>query len=655
MIASLPEARELYGSGINASDAASMRKEEVYRTAPQKWPQEDLLTQTSKLFHYLYSKRYALSDDAMARRKEHAAREVGDEKEKEKEKAEDKEEKHPEPGAGSACGFVTPRMFKGIVGKGHPEFITNKQQDVVQFLEWLLQENDKAHHNTAVVASRFGGSMAAPSSGITRLSDLFSFEVQTRLEDVSSGGVRYSVEKDRFLRLNIPLDEATNKEEIAKAKAKIAEKGKDVGVAEPLSKRPRLDKGEDDGEAAAEKNSALFRSGGAEQMAAEAAAGKPVAPSSASLVTSNAGSSASANNSIPKPLVPFEALLRRHTMPSTSEDYLSPVTRARGVAINSRQVLSFPRYCWVVLNRYITGEDWLPKKIDASVPMPLVLDFAALAPGYKVGKDEKGLRPGEQDLDQLAAAAGNTSSAAAPAAAAAATIMPDAGIVSGLLEMQFPEGACKRACVATGNAGLEQAMEWIMAHMDDADFAEPYIPAAAAPAPASSSSASASASSSFDPELLMQLTSMGFDEERAQYALKQASGSIERAADWLFSHMDEPLPSASPATGGAGAGGAGSTSSSSSSSAFPTAADYASSGRYGLVGFISHMGTTTSSGHYVCHLHKDSRTGEPVPAGGASGSGTSSGEWFLFNDTRVMKSEAPPFDLGFVYLYQRLD
>jgi ubiquitin carboxyl-terminal hydrolase 5/13 len=642
-----------------------MRKEELYRTSPQRYPQEDFLTQTSKLFHYLYSKRYQLSDESMRRRKEAAAANAAGAKKEEAKDEKEKEEKHPEPGAGNACGYVCPRMFKGIIGKGHAEFTTNKQQDVVQFLEWLLQENDKAHHNVNVVAGRFGGSATAPNAGISRLSDLFAFEVQTRLHDVSSGGVRYASERDRFLRLNIPLEEAINKEEIEKAKQEAekaaaaaataaAESGSqstagsnDMG-GEPSSKRPRLDDA-DSGEKAVEKQSELFRSGGAEQMAAAAAAGKAEPPSG-----SSAAAAAKAKASIPKPIIPLEALFKHHTSPSTSEDYLSPVTQQRGIAITTRQLVSCPKYLWVVLNRYITGDDWLPKKIDASITMPTLLDLGSLAPGYKISKDSKGLQAGEQDLDQLAAAAGHAAPAPAPAAAAPAAIKPDASLVSSLLEFGFPEGACKRACVATSNAGLEQATEWIMAHMDDADYASDYVePVAAAAAPAPAAASAAPASASVDPELMMQLTSMGFDEDRAKYALKQANGNIERAADWLFSHMDEPLPSAQDDSAhGAGAGaGAGSAAAAAGGPPFP--GDYASSGKYGLVGFISHMGTTTSSGHYVCHIHKKKENGEPVPAAGAGNSGE--GEWFLFNDTKVMKSEAPPFDLGFVYLYQRLD
>lgn len=56
---------------------------------------------------------------------------------------------------------------------------------------------------------------------------------------------------------------------------------------------------------------------------------------------------------------------------------------------------------------------------------------------------------------------------------------------------------------------------------------------------------------------------------------------------------------------------------------------------YKLVAFVSHMGTSTQCGHYVCHILKE-------------------GRWVIYNDDKVAVSEAPPIKLGYLYLYQRL-
>lgn len=50
---------------------------------------------------------------------------------------------------------------------------------------------------------------------------------------------------------------------------------------------------------------------------------------------------------------------------------------------------------------------------------------------------------------------------------------PDSSIVSSLMDMGFPEPRCQKAALATSNGGVEVAMDWIMQHMDDADIDDP--------------------------------------------------------------------------------------------------------------------------------------------------------------------------------------
>ena len=58
------------------------------------------------------------------------------------------------------------------------------------------------------------------------------------------------------------------------------------------------------------------------------------------------------------------------------------------------------------------------------------------------------------------------------------------------------------------------------------------------------------------------------------------------------------------------------------------------SGKYRLLGFVSHMGSNTGCGHYVCHIKKD-------------------GKWVIFNDNKVALSENPPKSLGYMYFFKR--
>lgn len=45
-----------------------------------------------------------------------------------------------------------------------------------------------------------------------------------------------------------------------------------------------------------------------------------------------------------------------------------------------------------------------------------------------------------------------------------------------LLKMSFPREAIKRALFYTYNQGLEIAIKWLMDHITDYDYAEPFLP-----------------------------------------------------------------------------------------------------------------------------------------------------------------------------------
>lgn len=68
-----------------------------------------------------------------------------------------------------------------------------------------------------------------------------------------------------------------------------------------------------------------------------------------------------------------------------------------------------------------------------------------------------------------------------------------------------------------------------MEHITDSDFADPFIP------PGTESSSSFQANS----EALATIVSMGFTADQATKALKATDNNVERAMDWIFSHMDD--------------------------------------------------------------------------------------------------------------------
>jgi ubiquitin carboxyl-terminal hydrolase 5/13 len=122
-----------------------------------------------------------------------------------------------------------------------------------------------------------------------------------------------------------------------------------------------------------------------------------------------------------------------------------------------------------------------------------------------------------------------------------------------------------------------------------------------------------------------------FTADQVRAALKETGGASDRAADWLFSHMDD-IDAAIAALNGSNAG-------TDEKTVAETKVELEDSDRglYVLQGIVSHIGKNTGSGHYVAHL-KDQ-----------------SGRWVIYNDEKVAVSSKPPLEHAYLYLYRRSD
>jgi len=262
----------------------------------------------------------------------------------------------------------------------------------------------------------------------------------------------------------------------------------------------------------------------------------------------------------PMLVIPFDVSLQRFFS-------LGALDNFRGSPCTMRlRMASMPKYIVVQLQRYYIDEKWCPAKLVCSCPAPETLDLERFR--------AKGKQSDEVEM------AGN------------AEFEPDPTICESLEAMGFSRNGAIKACKATKNAGSEQAMEYVLAHMEDPGFNDPEAGGVDA-----------------DHASVEMLVAMGFTESRAKKALKACDNNMERAADWLFSHtedVDEPVEELSDGPG-----------------------------QYRLKGFISHIGRHPSHGHYVCHLKKE-------------------GQWVIYDDSKVAKSSQPPLDLGYLYLYERI-
>lgn len=503
---------------------------------------------------------------------------------------------HPKPPADA----VKPAAFKALIGRGHPEFSSARQQDAVEFLQHLLQTLTRAERGAGAAGRR------PPSARPT--ADALRFAVEERVACGATGAVRYqTADGHNVLSLDIPLACATNAAAVAAAADREAKRAKveEAGAAAYISADGK------DGENGGGVGGGVGAGeGGAAGAAATAAAGDaapgPKGPPP---------SSTSATPPTPVlPIVPFEACLAAWAADEPVEGYLSAAAGGAAVTATRRaRFATFPPFLAVSLRRYYVDAQWRPRKLEALVPVPTELDLSALrAPG--------GPQPGET-LQPEESAGGAGGAAAAPAPA------PDAAVVAAVQELGFSEHGAARAALATAGRGPEAAVDWALEHAGDADFNDP----PAAPAAAAPGAAAPGAPAPADPAAVEMLTAMGFTPAQAGAALAATGGSAERAGDWLFSHADN-LEAAVAAVAGGGGDAAGPAPSSAASPAPPDDGP----GKYTLVATVSHLGAHTGCGHYVAHARRG-------------------GRWVILNDDRVAASERPPLDLAYLYLFRRVD
>uniref|UniRef100_A0A4W3GQM9 Ubiquitin carboxyl-terminal hydrolase n=2 Tax=Callorhinchus milii TaxID=7868 RepID=A0A4W3GQM9_CALMI len=316
--------------------------------------------------------------------------------------------------------------------------------------------------------------------------------------------------------------------------------------------------------------------------------------------------------------IPFTACLQAFAEPENVNEFWSSALQAKSAAVKTFHFASFPEYLVIQIKKFTFGVDWVPKKLDVSIDMPDLLDISFLK--------AKGLQPGEEELPDITPP----------------IVFPDRhkgnqrhghseSSVMQLAEMGFPLEACRKAVYYTGSMGAEVAFNWIIAHMEEPDFAEPLslLGYNEASLPEVGLAGGASAVEKQPPEEIVAIiTSMGFSRNLAIQALKSTNNNLERALDWIFTHADSEEESevASDTETNVNA-------EAEAEPAGPRIRD--GPARYELFAFISHMGTSTMSGHYVCHIKKE-------------------GRWVLYNDHKVCASEKPPKDLGYIYFYQRL-
>uniref|UniRef100_A0A0R3RG58 Ubiquitin carboxyl-terminal hydrolase n=1 Tax=Elaeophora elaphi TaxID=1147741 RepID=A0A0R3RG58_9BILA len=300
-----------------------------------------------------------------------------------------------------------------------------------------------------------------------------------------------------------------------------------------------------------------------------------------------------------RPTISFAECLSATFGRQQIDDFRSPITDEVKGAIEQYSIATFPDYLIIQLKKFTLAENYSVKKLDVNVEMPDEIDLGAFR--------GRGKQPEEMLLPHESAKSELTLTRSLP------DIDPD--VFSRLCRSGITPEAARRAIHMTKNIGFDAALDWFMHSVGDRDINEEH--------PDLRSKVIVLRTSDVDGIAIEQLTNLGFSVYQARYALQKVNTGINDAADWLFSNVDAIPPEEKD----------------------EEIKDYFFSvdvpkecrdgkEHYRLIGFISHMGNSPHSGHYVAHMKKDSK-------------------WYLFNDEKVAISQNPPTLLGYVYLYER--
>ncbi|XP_022181234.1 ubiquitin carboxyl-terminal hydrolase 5-like isoform X2 [Myzus persicae] len=396
---------------------------------------------------------------------------------------------------------IRPTTFKSLIGKGHSEFASKKQQDAQEFFLYFLS-----------LIERYCQLSQNPA-------ECFKFNIEERYQCSTTGQIDYTYRPEYCLPLSISLDNIVNKAEVEAFKQKQAENdNKDL-------------------------------------------------------------------SEVVRPKLTFASCLHSFGQPEIIEQFFNPSLNQRTTAEKITRFASFPDYLMIHLKKFTLRHDWTPIKLDVSVEMPEDIDIE-----YLRGN-------GAQEGENLMIETIDTPP----------VFVYDEKIMSELTNMGFPPEACKRAIFFTKNNSLNDATNWLMEHISDSDFSDPFQEPGTA------------INSEFLPneEAAAMIMSMGFERNHVIAALKATENNLDRALDWIMSHgPEEILP----------------TENTPKSQIFQFRDG---KGIYKLFAFISHMGSSSTVGHYVCHIKKE-------------------GRWVIFNDEKVAVSQNPPTDLGYLYVYKRM-
>lgn len=274
-------------------------------------------------------------------------------------------------------------------------------------------------------------------------------------------------------------------------------------------------------------------------------------------------------------------------------------------AIKSTGFKTFPDTL-IVNARRIKLENWVPVKVDVPISIPENIDLSLLiapsaAPGETIIEENKNSTESKE-------------------------FIPNEEAFTMLLSMGFPEVRCFKGLYNTGNSNAEDAMNWILAHMDDSDIDAPFNP----------STDTSAASNEPSQEAIENITAIGFSGLLAKKALLLNGGDVNASVEWLLANPDDDgvIETSKPIINIA--------KENETLKQELLEQNPSGNGKYALKAVICHKGSSPHTGHYVVYIKKliDNQL-----------------RWVLFNDEKVVVCDEVSIsdvtENGYIYVFQK--
>lgn len=342
-----------------------------------------------------------------------------------------------------------------------------------------------------------------------------------------------------------------------------------------------------------------------------------------------------APSEVVRPIISLAALIDGFAKPEIIENFYSAAILQHTMAEKFGRIAKYPRVLVFQIKKFQCGENWVPKKLDVFLDVPDILDLEAYM--------AKGMQADEEQIPETSSGGLTDDSyeqrqqqhtyhqATGPSS--------DLGSSSSNSNSDIPQQAAERGSTPPASGSATASGSASASASAPGPASAPGLASGSAPGPGPASSESV-LGSGIEPtsEAIAMLASMGIDTSQAIIALKMTNNDPQRAIEYIFD-PESYVPA--PISGGRVESCASNATNRSSSrhanlnlQCEPVKPDEDPK-LYQLKAFISHMGPSTISGHYVCHIRRE-------------------GKWYIYNDEKVAISENPPRQFGYLYFYERI-